>query len=398
LTVLFLTVRSHLKEMEFVHFLAPEAMVCGFLIWREASGEAGSFARRFRVLMRLILPLAAGALLPILIFLIPFALRGALGDLWHGLVEGTSAHVQFLKEWWLAPLSALWPAVPYTVILGAGSLRPFRFAGVILALLGVILAAALWLSGTSPDVYRTVWYSFRSLGVSAVFAACLRLAQARQLGFWSPETRQKIFLLAAVVAVTGLVQFPISAPLYFFYFAPLVALLIFALVGSEPRPPWPVHAAMLAYALLFALLWTNRSYFYAFGQRFERYDPPAVLDLPRAGGIRVTTKDAGVYGSLIPLVLEKGGGRPIYAGPSCEQVYFLSGLPDAVPYGTGSPRIPMERVGEIYRSLEEKGSRVVVLNRSPQHVGNLRPLVVARFESHFPHSRVIGQFVVRWKD
>ena len=397
LAVLFLAVRGHLREMEFVHFLAPAAMICGFLIWREASGDAGSFARRLPVLLRLVLPFAAGALLPILLFLVPFALRGALGDLWLGLVEGTGEHVRIFQAW-LPPLSALLPAVPYTVILGAGSLRPFRFAGPILALLGVILAGALWLSGTSPDVYRAVWLSFRSLGVAAVFAACLRLSRAQRLGFWSAGTRQKIFLLAAVVAITGLVQFPQPLPIYFFYFAPLAALLIFALVGSESRPPWPVHSAMLAFSLLFALLWANRGYVYALGHRFERYDPPAVLDLPRAGGIRVAATDAGVYDSLIPFVVEKSGGRPIYAGPSCDQVYFLTGLPDAMPYGAGSSRDPMERVREIYRGLEEKGSRAVVLNRVPQQTGNLRPRVVARFENLFPHSRAIGQFLVRWKD
>jgi hypothetical protein len=396
LAVLFLTVRSHLREMEFLHFVAPAAMVCGFLIWREASGDAGTFSRRLPVLMRLVLPFAGGALVPILLFIVPFAWRGALGDLWQGVVEATGTHVQFNQEW-LPPLSALLPAIPYTVILGAGSLRPIRFAGPLLALLGVILAGALWLSGGSRDVYREVWYSIRSLGVTAVFAACLRLTQAQRLGFWSGEKRQKIFLLAAVVAVTGLVQFPFAAPIYFFYFAPLVALLIFALVGSERRPPWPVHAAVLAYSLLFALLWTNTSYVNPLGRRFYRYDPPAVLDLPRAGGIRVTAKDAAVYGLLIRLVEEKSGGRPIYAGPDCPEVHFLSGLPDAVSYGPGSPRNPMERAREVYRSLEKKGSRVAVLNLKSMFF-NLRPPVIARFEELFPHSRAIGHFVVRWKD
>ena len=396
LAALLLTVRSHLREMEFVHFVAPAAMVCGFLIWREATGDAGSFARRIPVLMRLVLPFAAGALVPILLFLIPFARGGALGDLWRGVVEGTGTHLQFIQEW-LPPLSALWAALPYTVILGAGSLRPIRFAGLFLALLGVILAGALWLSGDAPNVYRAAWYSIRSLGVSAVFAACLRLTQSLRHDFWSPETRQKIFLLAAVVAVAGLVQFPFAAPLYFCYVAPLIALLIFALVGSEPKPPWPVHAAMFVFALLFAVLWLNTGYVYALGRRFERYNPSLVLDLPRAGGIRVPAEDAAVYGPLIRLVQEKSGGRPIFAGPDCLQVHFLSGLPDTVSYGPGSPRIPMQRVSEIYRSLEKKGSRVVVMNFKSA-IANFRPPVIARFEKLFPHSRVIGHFVVRWKD
>ena len=155
---------------------------------------------------------------------------------------------------------------------------------------------------------------------------------------------------------------------------------------------------MLAFYLLFALLRVNPGSVYSLGQWFERYDPPAVLDLPRAGGIRVTAKDAAVYGSLVPLAREKSGGRPIYAGPDCDQVYFLSGLRDAVSYGAGSPRDPMERPEDVFRSLEEKGARAVVLNRGPLFADHLRPEIVARFEELFPHSRAIGQFVARWRD
>jgi hypothetical protein len=200
------------------------------------------------------------------------------------------------------------------------------------------------------------------------------------------------------VAVTGLVQFPYPQPIYFFYFAPLVALAIFALVESEPRPPRLVHAGVLAFYLLFALLRTNPVYVYAVGHRFERYDPRGVLDLPRAGGLRVPARDAEIYGSLIPLVQEKSGGKPIYAGPDCGQVQFLSGLPDAVSYRAGSPRDPMERPEELFRSLEEKGVRAVVLNREPLFAGPLRSETAARFEELFPHSRAIGPFVARWRD
>jgi hypothetical protein len=395
LAVLFLTVRSHLHPMEFVHFVVPASLLCGFLIWREASGGAGSLARRFPVLMSLILPFAYGALVPVLLFLVPFALGGALGDLWQGVVEGTGAHLQFIQEW-MPPLSALLPGIPYTIVLCAGSLRPIRFAGPLLALLGTILAGALWLSGGSPDAYRTVWYSVRSLGVSAVLAACLRLIQSYRQGFWTPEVRQKIFLLAAVVAVTSLVQFPFALPLYFCYFAPLVALLIFALVGSELGPPWPVHATVFAYYLFFALLWINTGYVFNLGRRFERYDPRVVLDLPRAGGIRVSEEDAVVFSPLIRLVQEKSGGRPIYAGPDSPEIHFLSGLPDAISYGPGSPRNPMERAGEVYRSLAKTGSRVAVLKFRSEFF-NHRPPVLARFEELFPHARAFGRFVVRWR-
>ncbi len=232
LAFLFLMVRDRLGEMEFVSLLVPTATICGFLVWSEAREGGGPFGRRFRALMRLVLPLAAGALLPIFLFMAAFAIRGGLGDLTRSVITGTALHIRY--RFFLPTLSAFWSAVPYTIVLGAGSLPRLRFARPLLILLAATLAAALWLSGTSQDVYRAVWCSARFLGVSVVFAACLRLADAHRQGFWGTETRQKIFLLASVVAIVSLVQFPFASPIYFFYFAPLVILAIFALVGSEP--------------------------------------------------------------------------------------------------------------------------------------------------------------------
>jgi hypothetical protein len=130
-----------------------------------------------------------------------------------------------------------------------------------------------------------------------------------------------------IVAITGLVQFPYPQPIYFFYFAALVALAIFA---------------------------------------------------------------------LVEIVWKKGGGRPIYAGPDCGQVQFLSGLPDAVSSGgAGSPGDPMLRPDEIFRRLKEKGARALVLNREPLFSRQVRPEILSRFEELFPHSRAIGRFVAR---
>ncbi len=398
LTLLFLIVRHRLAEMELLHFLVPSAAISGFLIWCEVSYGGGRFAHRFSVLMRSFLPLGAGVLLPVLLFLIPFAVNGALHDLIRGLITGTGAHVQVVHRW-LPTLSAFWPAVPYTIVLGAGFLPRFRFDRLVLALLATMLAASLLLSGSSPGVYRLIWLSVRSLGVSVVLAACLRLALAQRRGSWSPETRQKVFLLSAVVAVTGLVQFPFASPIYFFYFAPLIALAIFALAGSEPRGPRFLHAAMLAFYLLFALLRTNPGYVYDLGSYFKRYDPQNVLDLTRAGGLRVTAEDAWSYGALIPLIQEKSGGKPIYAGPDCPEVHFLAGLEDAAPHGAADPRDPMQRPEELFQTLEENGTRAVVLNRAPASwATKIRPDVFTQFEKLFPHSREIGPFVARWKD
>jgi hypothetical protein len=395
LTFLFLMVRDRLAEGEFLYFLVPSATISGFLISREYLEGAGPFTRRFSGLMGLILPMAAGVLLPIVLFLVPFALGGGMADFIRGVTVGTGAHVR--QRFFLPTLSAFWPAVPYTAVLGAGSVRRFRLARPFLILLAAALAAALWLSGSSHGVYRAVWNSARFLGVSVVLAACLRLADAHRRGFWGTETRQKIFLLACLVAMLSLLQFPFAVPFYFFYFAPLVILAIFALAGSEPEPPRAVHAAAFAFYLLFALLRTNPSFITAFGDHFERFEFPAVLDLPRAGGFRVTAEDARVYRAVISLVQEKSGGRPIYAGPDSPQVHFLSGLADATPRDANAPRDPLQQPELLFQALREKDTRVVVLNRVPPF-HHLRASLFQRFEELFPNSREIGRFVVRWKD
>jgi hypothetical protein len=397
LIALLFQVGGQAGPMEFLNFLVPAASICGFLIWREYTEGGGPFAERFTALMKLILPLTGGFLLPIVLFAVFFLREGAIRDLARGVVAGTVAHVESIRTP-LPPLSTIWPVVPYTIILGAGTVAPLRFARPLLVLAAAALVAALWLSGISEEIYQVVWYSARYLGISLVFAVCLRLRDAHRSGFWTSETRQKVFLLAAVVALTSLVQYPYPQPIYFFYFAPLVALAIFALVMSEPLPPRLVHAGILVFYLLFALLRTNPVYVYALGQRFERYDPRGVLDLPRAGGLRIPAKDSAVYGSLIPLLQEKSGGKPVYAGPDCGQVQFLSGLPDAVSHRPGSARDPMEEPDSVFRSLAEKGTRAVVLNREPLFSRPLRPEVMARFEELFPHGRDVGQFLVRWRE
>jgi hypothetical protein len=155
---------------------------------------------------------------------------------------------------------------------------------------------------------------------------------------------------------------------------------------------------VLAFYLLFALLRTNSGYVYRLGDQFARYDPPAVLDLPRAGGLRVTTEDASLYGSLIPLIQEKSGGKPIYAGPDCPEIQFLSGLEEAARDSVAAHRDPMQRPGELFRRLQEDGTRAVILNRQPPWARKIRPEVLTQFERLFPQFREFGRFIARWKE
>src|SRR5262249_54260919 len=354
---------------EFAYFLLPSVAICGFLLWREYREGGGVFLRRVGAVARSCAVLVVGAALPIVLFLAPFALQGALQLFGGAISAGTAGHVRYVRMF-LPPLRAFLPALPYAIVLAAGSLRRTSFGRLLLLALAGILAYLLIASRTSPEVYLTAWNSARFLAPLAVFAACLRLRDAHRLVFWDSPTRQKIFLLTAIVAITGLVQWPFAAPIYFVYVAPFLALQVFTLAGSERKPPRAVHAAMLAFYLLFAILRTNTGYVYELGHRFERYDPDAVLDLPRVGGLRVPARDAALYGSLVPLVQGKSGGRPIFAGPDCPEIAYLTGLPEIA----ASPDPPEP----LLKTLSEAGSRVVVLNLKPAWLPKIRPATLAR--------------------
>jgi hypothetical protein len=338
--------------------------------------------------MGLVLPLAAGALLPVLLFMGAFALRGGLADLARGLIAGTGAHIR--SRFFLPTLSAFWPAVPYTIVLGAGSLPRLRFARPLLILLAAILGAALWLSGTSRDIYLAAWYSARFLGVSVVFAACLRLADAHRRGFWSAETRQKIFLLVSRLQIMSLVQFRQSPS----YFSSVISCSRdFARRAS--RGSGSCCRVCLLTLPVYSAAQINTSHIRPLATISELVRLSARSTFP---GRRLRPReDASVYASLIRLVQEKSGGKPVYAGPDSPEIHFLSGLADAAPRGVNAPRDPLQRPEELLRILREKDTRVAVLNRRPPF-HHLRAATFAQFEEVFPNSREIGRFVVRWKD
>jgi hypothetical protein len=199
-----------------------------------------------------------------------------------------------------------------------------------------------------------------------------------------------------MVGVTGLVQYPFAAPIYFFYFAPWIVLGAFALVASDRNPSVRLHLGVLLFYLLFAVYRVNAGYIWALGKRFIAWDPPERLAPPRAGGLRVYDRDAGLYGALIPLVQEKSGGRPIYAGPNAFQVCFFSGLEDIL-MAKGAILDPVSQPEEFFRRLRDKGSRVVVLNHDPSFAQELTGEPLGRLKKLFPESRDIGAFTVRWK-
>ena len=77
LATLIYMLHSRLAAGEFYHFLLPSLAVVGMILLGERKAGAGS-GERFATLLRLVIPFICGAVIPIVIFVIPYA-RGGLG-------------------------------------------------------------------------------------------------------------------------------------------------------------------------------------------------------------------------------------------------------------------------------------------------------------------------------
>lgn len=393
LAVLVALVGKRLDLMNFVHYILPEAAIVSFLVWSEWRHGKGTWATRWRGLRRLLVPFALGLIVPLALFSVPYAVRGSLAPLFHGVFLQPFEQIASAHGNAVPGAATLLPAIPYALVLAYFPVVSRWRENAFTAALALVFGLGL-LFVSSPEVYRTVWYSARSLAVAAALVGCGFLAAS---GGLTDRKRQEIFLLVCVTALVSLVQFPFSAPIYFCYVAPLAALTIASLVSANPQAPRWVHSCVLVFYLLFALLLTNREYVFDLGIRFARYDADTPLRLPRAG-LRVPAADARAYEALVSLVREKSHGHAIYAGPNCPEVYFLSALPNPTRTVLDFLEDFYNRSDALFRFLEEKQIRVFVLNRAPDVSRPLRPKFRAAVLARFQHSIEIGRFTLLWSD
>jgi hypothetical protein len=122
------------------------------------------------------------------------------------------------------------------------------------------------------------------------------------------------------------------------------------------------------------------------------------LELSRAGGLKVPKKAAAEYMELIPFVRNVAGNDPIFAGPDCPEVYFLTGMRNTTPIIFDSLLDPQDYEKDM-KSLFDRPNflKAVVTHDTDTAVAYqtevLRSLAVTRF----PNSRKIGSFTVYWR-
>ncbi len=380
---------------EYLHFVFPGTAVAILLVYRERPSPTRSDLSRLRGLLAMAIPFLASAVAPIALFVLYYWRHNALAPLVIGLFV---APFRRLFTTQLAPYGLLfeYPCVLATLLtVETAKLRgqPRRVLSIFLALLAAIV---LFASRSNDLAYIVSLTSAVGIIPVLVLAGVVVLSANREPEASASQGKQLLALLVTMTALFSLVQFPYSSVGYFFYTAPLAILLAAALLSRFTQPPRIILGTAIAFYILFPVL-DLRLHIRGAHERPDRDD--TVLALPRAGGLRIPGKAAAEYMELITFVQNVAGDDPIFCGPDCPEVYFLSGSKNFTPTIFDFLLDPHDYQQNM-RALFDRPHflKVVVTHDTDMSVTHqvdfLRSLAVSRF----PNSRKIGSFTVYWRD
>ncbi|MBI4716717.1 MAG: glycosyltransferase family 39 protein [Planctomycetes bacterium] len=382
--------------MEIIHFVFPSAALALLIMQTQWRTRASTLAASFTDLARLVLPFAAGCVLPVAIFLVPYVLAGALPALYDGVL------IRPLKRFESATYSLPhWHTLAYAIPYGVLLVLPLRLPAFVHTLatgLGAAGLAGLLFYGGDPQVYPVVWNSLRPLVPLAAVALTVALARRERPFRRAPGDSSAAFLLVAMAALTSLVQFPYSFAIYFCYGAPFVALALAAVVRLQAPRYRVLHFCVALFYLGFALAWVNRGFIRAIGVQYMFVEQTSRLD-GRGGGLAVSPESEGLYEELVRVVQEHAApGTYIYAAPDCPEVYFLTGMknPTRTMYDLFDPVAGREQ--RILEAIERHDVRVVVLNRFPEFSPPLASPLRRALDARFPRNANLAWFRVQWRE
>jgi len=378
---------GRLAAGEFYHFLLPSLAVVGMILLGERKPGAGS-GERFAALLRLVVPFICGAVLPIVIFVVPYALAGSVGGFFSGATSSAITHAIDLAV--ARPISPMYivAVLPLVVFLAAGMYwKQFqgRVVGAAVALLAVVVVVR---ATRSMAVYSGVWSSVAMLTPVVVVAGVASVLAMRSRDGISKIKQERLVLLVALAATCTLVQYPFPVPIYLCYALPLTLLALVAIVTTVRKQSGTyVLASLVGLYLAFGVLSLNphhiAEYSHAFGRRDE-------LRVPR-GGLQI--EDEPYFEALTIFLQQRAPNGLMYAGNECPELYFLTGLKNVTRDDNGaSPK-------EVLKALQSTDVKVVVMFESPYFPSaETSPEVRAEVIRRFPQSRMLGIFHVYWRE
>jgi hypothetical protein len=379
---------------EYLHFVLPGAVIALLLLYRERTSPALSGFLRLRALLRMAIPFLVAAAVPIALFFIFYWYRHALASLMYGLFVTPFRRLSTAQ---LTPYGLVfeYPAV-LVALLTAEAAKLHGHPRRVLSIFLAVLAAIVFFGSRNNDLAYIISLT-SAVGIIPVLvlAALIVLLANRSPASANADSDQRLALLLSICALFSLIQFPYSSVGYFLYVAPLAILLAAALLSRLSRPPRIILCTAVVFYVLFSVF-VIRPHLRGAHKRPDPDD--TVLTLPRVGGLKVPRKEADEYTELILFVRNVAGNDPIFAGPDCPEVYFLTGIRNTTPIIFDSLLDPLDYERDI-KSLFDRPNflKVAVTHDTDTAVayqsGILRSLAVTRF----PNSRKIGSFTVYWR-
>jgi hypothetical protein len=393
---LAMLVRRQLNPAEVVQFVLPGALISALLVRNEWTQPAGASRSRFMGLGSVLAPFVLGVTLPIALFLVPYAVSGALGAFAHGVF------ILPMKRFGVAgvPAPPLWTMlalVPLALGVPLARRPVTRFRRFELGAVVAALALLLVATGRNDPLYRAVWYSVRSILPVLAIVGVGVLWRVRAVDREQPLLRARVLALLSVTTLCGLVQFPYAVPNYFCYVAPLVALLAVALYPYLRPLPRALPAALLAFYIAFAVLRVNDSTLNAMGITYGPYHQTMSLALSRGGGLRIPRDQAVVYQRLVPMLQHRARGGYTWASPDAPELYFLTGLRNPTRSLYEFFDDPDAHSTRLLAALDRHEVTAIVLNSRPAF-SPLPPVeLVAELEKRYPYATNVGPYQLRWR-
>jgi len=380
--------RAQLDWPELYHFVLPSAAIVGLILLGER-GAHGRSGRRFRAIFRLGFPFVGGLVIPIVVFLIPYARSGAVSRFVFGVTGSAVERAVSLamirpqgveKVIYVLPLMGVLMAAMYW-----GRFQG-KAVGVTLGLGAVALAV---MATRSNDFVYGIWCSVAMLTPVVVLAGAVLVWLRRKPDAQTRLRRQQIVLLISLAGTCSLVQFPLAAAMYLNYTAPLTLLALVAIVsvGKTQSGTYALASVLGLYLAFGVVTLIPLSVF----QLALTGGPMHTMLSSRAGGLKI--EQAELFDAVAGFLRDHSPNGLMYAGNDCPELYFLSGLKNVVRDDAGAP------VDAVLKALQSDDLKLAVINEAPLFSGSrMNPQVRAEVVRKFPHSSEIGPFHVYWKD
>ncbi|MCA9210706.1 MAG: hypothetical protein KDA55_20245, partial [Planctomycetales bacterium] len=305
-----LFLRRHWSVMVWLQFVAPTAMLGGLLTWRQ--WRRPTDWSPLSGLIRNQVVLFGGAAAPIALFVAFFAYHGAVGELFRGVFITPQLRIDRvdfpLPRWELMSLT-----LPLLTLLVAALTRSPRWRWLWMGVGGCCLLASL-ATGANDLVRLNVITAVRLFPPVAIGVLCWTLTRTpRQRANTAQRTA---YLLASMLSLMVLIQYPFAVPVYFYYAAPFLVLTLAALLNPMPRGR-VVLWGLMGYLLVFGVIWMNT--YSVFRRGDEQSADPAVqtVAIERAG-ILLSSRDRDQYEPLVKFIqTHSDPGSTILAATDC---------------------------------------------------------------------------------